>query len=359
MRRLLRCTMVLALASDLAAEAGAQSDPTRPFAEYPERSAAYLRRIHAKNSNDVGGDLAFREDYPGGFKAWQKAARAELELLLGLDRIRDGAREHRPLVQWGPITDEDGYTRQRADIETEPGVTIPFWLLRPVGESGEQRPLAVCTHGHDSDGWNTYAGVYRDKAHRDQTLAKDGDVGVQAVRRGFVVLVPATRGLAEITHIPDLKGRHGNRPCRAQLVHCLLAGRTAVGERVWDMSRIIDWAAELPEVNADNLLMMGNSGGGVVTMYAAACDERITIAVPSCSFSVIASREGRIYHCDCCAIPGILRWGEIYDVCGLIAPGHLLAVNGVKDTLHTPTDVDRSAVPKDYLNLLNGICRTA
>ncbi len=126
-------------------------------------------------------------------------------------------------------------------------------------------------------------------------------------------------------------------------MHCLLAGRTAIGERVWDMSRLIDWAAGLPEVNAENVLMMGNSGGGVVTMYATACDERVSIAVPSCSFSVIASREGRIYHCDCCAIPGILRWGELYDVCGLIAPRHLLAVSGVKDKLHTATDINRSA----------------
>ena len=51
MRWPLRCTMVLALASGLAAEAGAQSDPTKPFAEYPERSARYLRRIHAISSN--------------------------------------------------------------------------------------------------------------------------------------------------------------------------------------------------------------------------------------------------------------------------------------------------------------------
>jgi len=55
------------------------------------------------------------------------------------------------------------------------------------------------------------------------------------------------------------------------------------------MMRLIDWASNLPEVNSDSLLMMGNSGGGFVTMYTAACDERVSTAVASYSFSVIAS----------------------------------------------------------------------
>ena len=108
------------------------------------------------------------------------------------------------------------------------------------------------------------------------------------------------------------------------------------------MMRLIDWASNLPEVKSDSLLMMGNSGGGVITMYTAACDERISTAVASCSFSVIASEQGRIFHCDCCAIPGILRWGDLYDVCGLIAPRRFLAVNGIKDQLHSEKDIKRS-----------------
>jgi len=167
-------------------------------------------------------------------------------------------------------------------------------------------------------------------------------VAVQAVRRGFVAIAPATRGLAD-GGLPDPKGRHGDRGCRAQLMHCLLAGRTAIGERVWDMQRIVDWATTLPDVDAANVLMMGNSGGGVTTLYTAACDERITIAVPSCSFSTFTSPNGYIYHCDCNLIPGILELGDMCDVAGLIAPRYLLAVNGKKDALHSFADINRSA----------------
>ena len=126
-------------------------------------------------------------------------------------------------------------------------------------------------------------------------------------------------------------------------MHCLLAGRTAISERIWDMMRIIDWAATLDKADTSTILMMGNSGGGMVTLYAAACDKRITIAVPSCSFSVLTSSQGYIYHCDCNAIPGIMKWGNLYDVAGLIAPRHLLTVNGRKDKLHSVNDINYAA----------------
>jgi dienelactone hydrolase len=137
-----------------------------------------------------------------------------------------------------------------------------------------RRPLGVFPHGHDPQGPETTAGVYADEAHQRRASAADRDVAVQAVKLGFVAIAPAVRGLAT-DGVPDLHGRHGKRDCRSHLMHCLLAGRTATGERVWDMQRILDWAFTLPEVDTNHTLMMGNSGGGMVTMFTAACDERI------------------------------------------------------------------------------------
>ena len=95
-------------------------------------------------------------------------------------------------------------------------------------------------------------------------------------------------------------------------MHALLAGRTATGERVWDVMRLIDWAQDIPEIDTSTILVMGNSGGGVITCYAAAVDPRITIAVPSCSFCTLVGTSGLIHHCDCNGVPGILRFGEIW-----------------------------------------------
>ena len=66
--------------------------------------------------------------------------------------------DHHPSVRLEDPIGEDGYQRQLGRIETEPGVTIPFWLLSPLHKSTSLQPLAICAHGHDSDGWNTYAG---------------------------------------------------------------------------------------------------------------------------------------------------------------------------------------------------------
>ena len=170
---------------------------------------------------------------------------------------------------------------------------------------------------------------------------EDRDVAVQAVRRGFATIAPSTRGFPPAC-LRDHSGRHGERDCRSHLMHALLGGRTAIGERVWDLERLIDWATARPDIDDSRVLMMGNSGGGVATLYASACDTRVTLAVPSCSFATYVSKGGKIHHCDCNMVPGILKWGGIHDVAGLIAPRPLLIVNGREDGLFPVEEVEEA-----------------
>jgi len=169
----------------------------------------------------------------------------------------------------------------------------------------------------------------------------DADVAVQAVDRGFLAIAPNTRGF-EANCIPDVNDRHDGRDCRSQLIHALLAGRTVIGERVWDLACLIDWALARPETDPSAVLMMGNSGGGVATLYAAACDERVTVAVSSCAFCTFVGAGGAVHHCDCNAVPGMLRFGEFHDVAGLIAPRPLLIVHGRTDPLFPPAEIERA-----------------
>ena len=113
----------------------------------------------------------------------------------------------------------------------------------------------------------------------------------------------------------------------------LLVGRTPIGDRVWDMSRIIDWALKNLPVDEKRIAITGNSGGGTVSLFAAACDQRITVAVPSSYFCTFQGSIGTISHCDCNYIPGILSLGEMSDVAGLISPRPFCAVNGVQDNI--------------------------
>ncbi len=313
----------------------AQEQP-RPFVEYPDPVGAYLKRIQQ-------GEQKHAFDASAGFNQWQKPARRALIKLTGLKRMAKDLAGFEPKVKLGkPDTAPGSFTRTLCSMETEPGVVVPFYLLVPKdAKTDRPRPFLLCPHGHDKLGLHSYAGAFKDEKHRAKILANEGDIGAQAARRGFVVVAPATRGLAAELSVPDPKNRHGNRPCRAQLMHCLLGGRTPTAERVWDMQRLLDWAQKHPLIDPSRIVMTGNSGGGVLTAYTAAIDPRIRVAIPSCSFTSVMSKEGFIFHCDCCLVPGLRDWGDWKELGGLVAPRHLLVVHGVSDGLHHRPTVEK------------------
>jgi hypothetical protein len=314
-------------------------DAAQPFVTYPNPIGDYLKRIQqGKQTHVFDPSLRFEE--------WQKKARRALIKLTGLKKMEMELAGFTPKVQLGESKKtEDSFTRSLCSIETEPGVFVPFYLLVPKDtEPAKPRPLLLCPHGHDKLGLHSYAGAFKDEKHKRKVLEKKGDIGAQAARRGFVVIAPATRGLADEVLVPDPKGRHGNRPCRAQLMHCLIAGRTPIAERVWDMQRLLDWAEKNPLIDRTRIAMTGNSGGGVLTAYTAAIDTRIRVAIPSCSFTSVMSAEGFIFHCDCCLIPKLRDWGDWKELGGLVAPRHLLIVHGVDDSLHHPPTVEKLAI---------------
>lgn len=303
---------------------------------YPDELSQYIRRLF----DPAERRFACRATSAETLALWQAQARAGLRRVLGIDRIAVEAAGHRPAVELGEgETIEEGIVRRRGTIETEPGFVVPFYLLEPAG--GGPHPLALTPHGHAATGTETSAGVFPDDDTRDRMLAEDRDVAVQAARRGYLAIAPTVRGTGSIG-LHDLSGRH-DRDCRAHAMHCLLAGRTATGERVWDTMALIDWALETFDVDASNILCMGNSGGGMVTTYAAAIDPRIATAVASCSFAPFVAPGGFIHHCDCNAVPGIMRYGEFWDVAALIAPRRFLVVHGKEDPLFTVAECERAA----------------
>ena len=308
----------------------------KPFVSYPDAIDAYLKRVQQ-------GRQTHAFDEKVNFAKWQKQARASLVKLTGLRQMEKELAGFEPKVEMGKEdASQNGFIRAFCSIETEPSVKVPFYLLVPKSASSGQRfPLVLCPHGHDSLGLHSYAGAYKDEKHKAKVLGKEGNVAEQAVMRGFIAIAPATRGLAKEVSMPDPKGRHGNRPCRAQLMHCLVAGRTPIAERVWDMQQILDWAVKHPLVDKSRIVMTGNSGGGVLTAYAAAIDERIQVAVPSCSFTSVIDASGFIFHCDCCMVPGLRNWGDWVELGGLVAPRHLLLVHGVDDSLHYRPTVEK------------------
>ncbi|HUT57518.1 MAG TPA: prolyl oligopeptidase family serine peptidase [Phycisphaerae bacterium] len=281
---------------------------------------------------------SFQAASPAEAEAWRARARPVLTRMLGLDRIEPCPKPASERVTLGEPQDMGAYTRQDGRIRTEPDVEVPFWFLRPKGQG--PFPVAVLPHGHDEIGRDTYTGIARDDGHAEKIHREDRDVAVQAAERGFVAIAPVVRGFGELGIAAGL-GRADSK-CVSTWHHHLLRGRVLIGARVWDVMRILDWALELPYVDPQRVLVMGNSGGGVVTSFAAACDTRIKVAVASCSFCSFVGVRGQMHHHPCNIVPGILEFGEFWDVHGLVAPRHLLFIHGEQDRLFPADEVTRA-----------------
>jgi hypothetical protein len=337
-----------ALAGLVAAHTSAADDPepARPAANRDQAAPAQradVRRFMDRIYDPGKYEHACTATNPAEFAAWQAKARKAYVDLLRLEVIRRDAGDFKPAVRLKPGVDDLGaFTRQEGLLETEPDVGIQFWLLKPKGPG--PFPVAITANGHGPNRGS--AGIYLTDAERRRTLAEDRDVGVQAAQRGFLAIVTSTRGIGknpEAFAIADLDGRNAGKDCVAHNWHVLVAGRTMMGERVWDIMRFIDWALALPESDGKTILMTGNSGGGMLTQHAAAADERITIAIPSSSFDNYFNPSGNLTHCQCNHVPGLVRFGQFWDVAGLTAPRHLLTVTGRRDRAHPMTEVEHAA----------------
>ncbi|HEU0007124.1 MAG TPA: acetylxylan esterase, partial [Terriglobia bacterium] len=65
-------------------------------------------------------------------------------------------------------------------------------------------------------------------------------------------------------------------------IQCLLIGDNLARYSVWDGMRALDYLLSRPEVDARRIACTGNSGGGNMTAFLAALDDRIQVAAPSC-----------------------------------------------------------------------------
>lgn len=300
----------------------------------------YRSTIHfGKQYENAARQFAFPKWQSKPFSQWQKAFRPELKKKLGLDLVESTLKNYKPVAVQGAVEDLGDFTREAWTIWTEPTVPLPVLVLIPKNKSG-RLPLVLTPHGH---GRSTvaYAGVYTDTAEQKISLRREADIAVQAVREGYIAIAPTTRAFGNTRAENDLKT---DKPfsCRIQLMHDLLTGRTPIGDRVWDMSKILDWALRQFPVDEKHVAITGNSGGGTVSLFAAACDERFTLAMPSSYFSTFEGSIGVIEHCDCNYIPGILQLGNMSDIAGLIAPRPMSIIHGKEDDIY-PIEETRKA----------------
>lgn len=295
-------------------------------------STTHFQTLYKKTNPEFG----FTAKTPAEFTIWQDRFRSRLREVLGLNRIQNDLKDFQPIAHQVDEEDTGEFIRQRWVLQVEPTVPLPFILLKPKDIHG-LLPLVLTPHGH-SKNTEMYAGIVTSPEEEQFMLEGDRDIAVQAVREGYLVIAPTTRGFGE-TRTEKGKTEDQQNSCRDLLVHDLLVGRTPTGDRVWDISRLLDWALESLPVDLERIAITGNSTGGTISLFAAALDERITLSAPGSYFCTFAGSIGSIHHCECNYVPGLLTLGEMPDIAGLIAPRPFMAINGKEDPIYPIDEV--------------------
>jgi cephalosporin-C deacetylase-like acetyl esterase len=165
--------------------------------------------------------------------------------------------------------DRGAYRIEKVIFESRPEVFVTANLYIP---NHHQPPFPGIIHplGHADNGKASYTYQYV-----SQTLA----------RKGYMVLPFDPFGQGERLQYLDIRtgkslygatGEHdqAGRPM-------LLLGSQFAQYRVWDGIRALDYLLSRPEVDPERIGFMGQSGGATMTMYLAALEPRIKVAVES------------------------------------------------------------------------------
>ncbi len=258
---------------------------------------------------------------------WQSDLRNKVTELIGGLPSRDTPLEPHTLE----VKDFPAYRREKFVFQSRPGLFVLGYLLTPRDAAAPHRAM-ICLPGHGR-GVDDIVGI--DDQGRDRTN-KDGyqhDFAIQCVEHGMAaVAIEQVAFGCRRDPLAKAKGL-GTASCQPTAGAALLLGETMVAWRVHDVMRTIDWIETREDLDANRVGCMGISGGGTITTFAAALDQRIKAALVSGYLNTFRDSIFSISHCIDNYVPGILQWCEMYDIAGLIAPRPLFVESGEKDNI--------------------------
>jgi len=201
-----------------------------------------------------------------------------------------------------------GCVRQLVAYESEPGLTVEGYLLKPREVKG-RLPGVVALH-------STVKHTIRQPAGVDGKPEKA--FGLKLAQKGMVAFCPRC-------FLWNGDGGYRAQVARFKRRHPKSLG---MAKMLWDAVRAVDVLMSLPEVDPERIGAVGHSLGAKEAFYLAAFDERVKVTVSS---------EGGIgtgfsnWHDPWYLGPGVKEWSkshEHHELLGLIAPRAFLLLGG-------------------------------
>jgi dienelactone hydrolase len=220
----------------------------------------------------------------------------------------------------------DDYVIQKLVFESAPGHFVSALLYQPAKISG-RLPGIISPCGHSPVG---------------KAAATYQILHINLVKRGYIVLTYDPVGQGERSQFWDAEKKQSrfNLVCGEHAVlgnPLYLLGTSLARYRIRDGMRAIDYLASLPQVDAERIGCVGNSGGGTLTAYIAALDRRVQAAAIGCYITTLPRRMGNRIQADPDADPE-------QDIAGFVSAGidhaGLLALRVPRPTLLASAQFD-------------------
>lgn len=286
----------------------------------------------SKRWEKVGRRFAFGAKNRGQWQRWRKDLLKQLRAITGYDTMVAAPLKPR-ITESVPC---DGYTRQRIEIQTEPGVLMPLYALVPDGPG--PFPAVLCPHGHGSGGKYSPAGRNDIPRVAEAIKTYNYDYGVQFCRAGFVAFCPDARGFGERQEpTANANGNITVSSCMQINQMAYPLGQTVTGMWAFDLHRLLDYVQTRVDCIPGRVGCAGLSGGGLQTLWATLLDEqeRIKAAVVSGYFYGYEQSLLEMHtNCSCNYVPHLYETADMGDLGALIAPRPLLIETGDADPLN-------------------------
>lgn len=207
--------------------------------------------------------------------------------------------------------ERDKYRVEKVVFQSMPGLYVTGDLYIPIG--GQRRhPAVLYLCGHAPGPWGA-------KVHYQHH-------GIWFARHGYVAFLIDTIEFGEVPGI-----HHGTHDL--EMWDWLSLGYTPAGPEVWNAVRAVDYLESRPEVDPKKIAVTGISGGGAMTWYSAAVDERLQVAVPVCATWTSehhAALNAVHENCDCIYFFATFLH-DLPVVGALIAPRPLKIISARRD----------------------------
>jgi cephalosporin-C deacetylase-like acetyl esterase len=247
---------------------------------------------------------------------WQRkrpVVRRQVLYMLGLDPM---PRKTPLKVRVTGGFERDTYRVENIVFESMPGLYVTGNLYVPKKVEG-RLPAVVYLSGHAPGPW----GAKVQYQHH----------GIWLARHGYVCFLLDTIEFGEVPGI-----HHGTY--NLGMWSWLSLGYTPAGPEVWNAIRALDYLETRPEVDSKRVAVTGISGGGAMTWYTAAADERFQVAAPVCATWTAENQSAADCvreNCDCIYFHNTFLT-DLSAAGALIAPRPLKPLSAKRDVMFPP-----------------------